>query len=286
MNERRSFLCFFGQNKPKKVIRNEKNQKNWGESVKIPEKREFLRFFMFLSVTFRPAFAAHGGSQNPPPRRSSLLHQRDLLKPIVIAALALGSFALARIVPLDRFLPLPFSSVPKLTVTERMVRADAMPKFIITEHAPWYLPWIAQKPFGGSIERIELVSPRQDVISPSFSTEPVGDGLEVTLVQLSAVHPGDYEARVYLQGESARLLTRHFRWGVVAVNVRSSIAVPGDHREVHIAVLDDYGRTECNSRIRLRLTDPNGIVSAFSTKDETILRNPDCKDRSVTNVPD
>lgn len=288
MNERRSFLSFFGQNKPKSSGKDEKNKILEKKSVKTLEKREFLRFFAYFSAIVRPAFAPVSPTPFRTPRSAS--PQRKNLRG-VLTAIACASFAvlilqLAKTVPFSQSSPFPFVRTPRLTITEQFVRSGEMPKLIITEEAPWFLPWIASKPFSGRVERVELVSPRKDLLKPSFATGTEGAGQTIILEQATQIHPGNYEARVFVRDGTEQLLTRHFRWGVVAVNVRTSLAAPGEHREVHIAVLDDYGRTECQSTVLLKVTDPTGETRDYSTKKGTVMRNPNCRDRSVTNLPD
>jgi hypothetical protein len=42
----------------------------------------------------------------------------------------------------------------------------------------------------------------------------------------------------------------------------------------------------CDSRVTLTVTDPAGQPTDYGTDDGTVIRNPECKDRSVTNEPD
>ncbi|MFH0853356.1 MAG: hypothetical protein V1853_03025 [bacterium] len=138
------------------------------------------------------------------------------------------------------------------------------------------------------IAGIKVLNPKDDVVAEQVASSTDQDGsFELTIDQADYGRPGKYQVQVkaVIDGEKV-LLTEDFLWGVVAVNVRQSVVAPGTEQQVHLAVLDDDGRTVCDASIQATVTDPGGGVRNFSTGAGTVITKPDCVDRSVTNAPD
>lgn len=130
--------------------------------------------------------------------------------------------------------------------------------------------------------------PTVDLLRVSENFTQAGRALEVLhFIPNQTFRPGRYTiATTYTDGQTTATEESSFLWGVAAVNVRQSVVAPDTTTDVHMAVLDDYGRTVCDSTVTLAVTNPDGAVQEFSTKSGSIIRNPNCRDRSVTNDPD
>ncbi len=142
-----------------------------------------------------------------------------------------------------------------------------------------------------AVKSVEVISPIGTPSGAFRAAETFTRGnkeIEVLhLVPSPEFRPGRYTVQTVLTDGLVDVTeTSTFEWGVVAMNVRRSVIEPGAPTEIHLAVLDDFGRTICDSAIELTVTDPNGLAQSFSTVDGSIEPNPDCQDRSVTNDPD
>jgi len=87
-------------------------------------------------------------------------------------------------------------------------------------------------------------------------------------------------------------IEQDFTWGVIAVNTNKSIFQPGEKANIGIGVLDDHGETLCKSGLKrvddlsMSITDPQGIKTDFSIKDNTIKDSGNCGANTVTNDAD
>lgn len=139
------------------------------------------------------------------------------------------------------------------------------------------------------VASVTLTNPHNETVDAEFQVQ-VGDGdtrhLEI-VNSFSNFQPGKYSVVITGLNHGVPIsLETEFWWGVIGVNVRAATQEPGRMQTIHIAVLDDYGRTLCQAPVRVWLTDPAGFRQLFSTEAGTVERNPDCRDRSVTNEPD
>lgn len=119
--------------------------------------------------------------------------------------------------------------------------------------------------------------------------ETKGDNVSSRLrLRMEKQHPGKYQLRVTMVSPNGTLVTidEPFLWGVLAVNLRRANPSVGQTQEVTIGVLDDTGRTICKATVRATVTDPKGKRTNFQTKNSSIITNPDCVDKGVTNEAD
>ncbi len=94
--------------------------------------------------------------------------------------------------------------------------------------------------------------------------------------------------RVIFQNEEGQqiLFEQDFTWGVLAFNPDHSSFLPGEMAAISMGVLDDAGRTLCDAPVTLTVVDPAGSSHVLSTQNGEVTINPDCRDKSVTYVPD
>lgn len=81
-------------------------------------------------------------------------------------------------------------------------------------------------------------------------------------------------------GESNRI-TSDFTWGVLTVNTNKSIFTTGEKAFLQMASLNEYGKTLCDSDLRLEITDPRG-----QTTSTAVQKSPTCGADNVTDSPD
>lgn len=75
-------------------------------------------------------------------------------------------------------------------------------------------------------------------------------------------------------------------WGVLAVNMEKSLYQPGEDVKMGFSVLDEKGMGQCFTGIKVQVTDPEGRVTEYSTKDNSITLSTSCGAATVTNNPD
>ncbi len=127
--------------------------------------------------------------------------------------------------------------------------------------------------------------------SDYLSKTPEGD-LVVSLDPPDTFRPGKYrlEVRSAVQGQTAGqsvlLYQQDFTWGVLAFDPDSDVYAPGETATIQFGVLNDEGVTICTADLTVRVTAPSGKSETISTINGRIKRNPACKDKEVTNIPD
>ncbi len=114
---------------------------------------------------------------------------------------------------------------------------------------------------------------------------------KVKLSDTSKLRPGKYELEIIIQDESLTngkeiIFTQDFTWGVLAYNSNKSIYKPGEDAYLQFAVLDDNGDTLCNADLEVIIDEPGWGKKVLSTKDGSIIRNPECGPNNVIDKPD
>lgn len=185
------------------------------------------------------------------------------------------------------FIPLPSSDDLSLETETQVIQADEEPVMKLKAMHP--VETTKQSPVSTVlVKEVKLRTPVGEEIQSDPSEVLTAEGeLELRFSEADFGRPGKYEVEIATTalGED-KVLTQTFYWGVVAVNVRQSLAPTNTAQKVHLAVVDDLGRTVCDANIDVTVTDPSGSASVFHTSDATIEKNPDCVDKSVTNEPD
>lgn len=134
----------------------------------------------------------------------------------------------------------------------------------------------------------EVYDPGQQItdLQPTFVF--VGTTLRIILPQPGKqFHPGAYSMKLWVWRNGAVYYSENiFNWGVLAVNFNKSIYSLGDTAKLGFSVLTNQGHTVCDATIDVTITSPQNKVLHLSTSDRTIVRNPTCGPRTVTNEPD
>ncbi len=140
---------------------------------------------------------------------------------------------------------------------------------------------------------VSIVGKGESLVLPKESLRRTEKGeLSIELDAPRSFRPGKYTLalRASDSGGSLRqsrlVYTKDFTWGVLAFNPNSDIYAPGETGTFQVGVLDDEGVTLCNVEVNVRVTSPSGISQELSTKNSRIQRNPDCKDKTYSEVPD
>jgi hypothetical protein len=64
------------------------------------------------------------------------------------------------------------------------------------------------------------------------------------------------------------------------------VYAPGETGLLQVGVLDDQGVTLCDVAVEIRAIAPSGATDVLSVSNGKIRRNPDCRDKAVTDIPD
>lgn len=126
-------------------------------------------------------------------------------------------------------------------------------------------------------------------LEPPANFEPGKYHIEATLdTNRGATRALQRLYRIFFESDTGEqtLFSQDFTWGVLAFNPDHASYLPGETAQIHMAVLDDGGRTLCDARVSLSVTGPSGTERIFATENGGVVINPDCKDKDVTYVPD
>ncbi len=194
----------------------------------------------------------------------------------------------------------PVVELPPLpTVVETLTGSDVLPAVPFWKHvgiAPEVVipsETIQQAAANDRQIEVSIVGADQTLVLPSDYLSRTPDGqLLVTMDPPRNFKAGKYtlQVRSAAVGEAlskSRLLyVQDFTWGVLAFNPDSDVYAPGETAKLQVGVLDDEGITLCNADVTVRVTSPSGGVETLSTANGKIRRNPDCRDKAVTDIPD
>ncbi len=194
----------------------------------------------------------------------------------------------------------PVAELPPLpTVLETVTGADVLPAVPYWKHlsiAPEVVipsqPIVQAAANDQQIE-VSIVGGDETVVLPAEYLSRTPDGqLLVTLEPPRNFRAGKYTLQVRAAAAGGRLsqssvlYVQDFTWGVLAFNPDSDVYAPGETGKLQVGVLDDEGVTLCDASLVVRVTAPSGGVEVLSTANGKIRRNPDCRDKAVTDIPD
>ncbi|HRH93762.1 MAG TPA: hypothetical protein PKV72_04510 [Candidatus Peribacteria bacterium] len=191
----------------------------------------------------------------------------------------------------------PVAELP--TILETLTGSDVLPSVPFWKHvgiAPEVvIPSQSIKQEAANDRQIEvsIVGSKQTLVLPSDYLSRTPDGqLLVTLDPPRNFKAGKYTLEVRsaaaggLLSQSKLLFVQDFTWGVLAFNPDSDVYAPGETAKLQVGVLDDDGVTLCNASVTIRVAAPSGSEELLSTANSKIRRNPDCRDKAVTDIPD
>ncbi|MFA6909335.1 MAG: helix-turn-helix domain-containing protein, partial [Patescibacteria group bacterium] len=171
------------------------------------------------------------------------------------------------------------------------IASDDDPSIAIAVEEQSTFAFLGVEPDRRNVKVAELTDPTGKIVPVEFDIETRQEGkdtvAEYTIPKDELTKPGKY--RLHLQIEQNGFLqdvVQDFSWGVIAANVRSSVIAPDTYTEIGATVLDDLGTTICHALVTVTVEHPGGTVETFSTADKTVVKNPTCKDKSVTNEAD
>ncbi|MFA6511982.1 MAG: right-handed parallel beta-helix repeat-containing protein [Patescibacteria group bacterium] len=140
------------------------------------------------------------------------------------------------------------------------------------------------------VTNIKVTDPVGTII-PDVAVSEVKKGkktiAEYRIDETQFTQPGQYQVQIEItQDGETYLITQDFTWGVLALNVLKSVALPGETVNAGMAVLTPGGNTLCDAELELIVTSPSGTRETFRTTDGTIALSSECGPETVTNVPD
>ena len=132
---------------------------------------------------------------------------------------------------------------------------------------------------------VKIIGPFGENIADAVIQKTQEQALTTVLINTpSSFRPGKYT--VEISGPNGIISTQEFTWGVLAINTDKSIYLPNQTADIAMAVLDSQGEVVCNAGVTLQIIAPSGQETDLSTKDGTIIINPECKIHAVTDKPD
>lgn len=144
---------------------------------------------------------------------------------------------------------------------------------------------------GRTIKSVALDTPDGTVIEPAYDVateEEKGKTIKVHKIKKESFkNPGIYRVvfTIEEQGVEEQVIEEFF-WGVLVLNTPKSVYRPGETVHFGMGVLNAGGHTVCDASLSLKIQDPDGEQTIFSTEDGTITKSPQCGPKTVTNLPD
>ena len=90
----------------------------------------------------------------------------------------------------------------------------------------------------------------------------------ITIFKQEDFRPGLHKLKVnYEKDGKVYTLEQEFTWGVLAINTNKSIYLPDEKAYLQMGVLDEGGRTICDAKVSLEITDPEGNKTILETSD-------------------
>ncbi len=140
--------------------------------------------------------------------------------------------------------------------------------------------------------RARIIDPAGQPLITSPVITTINNATVITMPEPgNSIRPGKYqlEVTVNMAGQDVTE-TQDFTWGVLAMNLDQSTYAINDEVAIGIGVLDDGGRTLCDSNLTLDITgqDNNGLGIGHWALGigDGISRSPNCGPTTVTNNPD
>jgi len=93
------------------------------------------------------------------------------------------------------------------------------------------------------------------------------EGYKIKIPRKRSIQPGLYKLVVDYEGEKEELW---FQWGLVSVNTKKSIYKPGETAEILMVVLDKDGHLVSGADVQLKVKNPGGVITHYSTLDGSI----------------
>ena len=116
-------------------------------------------------------------------------------------------------------------------------------------------------------------------VDVNVKTEKAQNGnYEVTLERSETFRPGKYLMVVKGQNEA---IYKDFYWGVLAVNTNKSLYSKNDEALLQLAVLDQWGHTQCDANVELKVKTPSGRTNTLD-----IEKNSTCDRDNVVDTAD
>ena len=103
----------------------------------------------------------------------------------------------------------------------------------------------------------------------------------------NSLAPGRYSLELDVtKGQSKKTFSQDFTWGVLVINPNKSVYSIGDTANLALAVLDEQGEMVCDATLELEIENPGGTKTFKTTKEGTIIANPECNSKELVTVPD
>ncbi len=191
--------------------------------------------------------------------------------------------------------PPPPKLANELTQSTTIVKADVAPSedptLDVTVEKKSTLDFLGVGPTTRDVQSVTITDPggNTKTVNLDIQDKQVGKNTvaQYVIPKEDLSRPGLYKVSMQVEQDGyIQEVSKEFSWGVIAVNVRSSVIEPDTYTEVGMSVLDDFGHAQCAAFIEVTVRHPGNFVEKFSTTDKTVVKNPTCKDQSVTNEPD
>lgn len=159
----------------------------------------------------------------------------------------------------------------------------------VAEPAP--LALLGAPPKTRTVKAVRITSPAGVTTDLDYDLKEKQKGQakrhEYTVKTANFSKPGRYTLTFEIEQDGqVQEVTQEFMWGVLVMNTMKSVYRPGEKVHFGMGVLDSGGRTICDAKLELKISDPEGKQTTLTTENGAISRSETCGPQTVTNLPD
>ncbi len=178
-----------------------------------------------------------------------------------------------------------------LVLNKKTFRPAEQPVISVAVAEPAPLALLGAPPKTRTVKSVRITSPAGVTADLDYNLQEKQKGQakrhEYTVKTANFSKPGRYTLTFEIEQDGqVQEVTQEFMWGVLVMNTMKSVYRPGEKVHFGMGVLDSGGRTICDAKLELSVTDPAGKVTKLTTADETISYSPECGPTTVTDLPD
>jgi len=178
------------------------------------------------------------------------------------------------------------------TISQKDFSTDEIPQIKINKTNPQNLITFISQIFGKKPAdlkdtiKIVVTDPDNKIVDSSYVQITANSDNQIKIaIEPEKLIPGKYEIKI-TDSQTNETVIQDFTWGVLVINPDQSVYSIGNTAFLAMAVLDESGDMVCNADLALTVTSPDNSVSELSLSAGTITRNPECRTKNITLIPD
>lgn len=178
-----------------------------------------------------------------------------------------------------------------LALNKKTFKPSEQPVISVAVAEPAPLALLGAPPKTRTVKAVRITSPVGVTADLDYDLKEKQKGQakrrEYTVKTSNFSKPGRYTLVFEIEQDGqTQEVESEFWWGVLVLNTMKSVYRPGEKVHFGMGVLDSGGRTICDAKLELKISDPEGKQTTLTTENGTISRSETCGPQTVTNLPD